>query len=99
RPPRSKLFPYTTLFRSALPEELPVGELIADHVRPRRGLVHDRDARLKLPGPREQRGQVDAGLPVDAGIERLVEQYPAPPARGGRDRKSTRLNSSHVAIS
>src|SRR5438132_10709133 len=68
----------------ALPEELPVGELIADHVRPRRGLVHDRDARLKLPGPREQRGQVDAGLPIDAGTERLVEQYPAPPARGGR---------------
>src|SRR2546429_267248 len=68
----------------ALPEELPVGELIADHVRPRRGLVHDRDARLELPGPREQRGQVDAGLPIDAGTERLVEQYPAQPARGGR---------------
>src|ERR1043166_10293789 len=68
----------------ALPEELPVGELIADHERSRRRLVHDRDGRLELPGSREQRRQVDAGLPVDAGTERLVEQYPAEPARGGR---------------
>src|SRR5437660_3651659 len=51
RPPRSTLFPYTTLFRSPPP---------ARHERPR------------PPPPRQPRGA---------------------------DRKSTRLNSSHVAIS
>src|SRR5215813_15079491 len=57
RPPRSTLFPYTTLFRSR-------GEPDADG--PRRARV----------GERARRGSV-------------------PP----RDRKSTRLNSSHVRIS
>src|SRR3989442_11700370 len=55
RPPRSTLFPYTTLFRSL--------------------------GRLRLQ-PRLQRGIA----------EDLLQ-------RGGQDRKSTRLNSSHVRIS
>src|SRR5437870_7530226 len=59
RPPRSTLFPYTTLFRSQ--QEL--HRLVADAV----------DALAQRPGvPRQQEVQ---------------------------DRKSTRLNSSHVAIS
>src|SRR5690349_23996937 len=59
RPPRSTLFPYTTLFRS---------------------LAGDRgDQRREQPG-RHQRGE--AGTEADH-----------------RDRKSTRLNSSHVEIS
>src|SRR5690349_22043086 len=68
RPPRSTLFPYTTLFRSlAVP---------AAARRPRS--VHDPDGRVR-------------GLPLRQG--RHV-QLPAQP-----DRKSTRLNSSHVEIS
>src|SRR5256885_2628110 len=59
RPPRSTLFPYTTLFRSLLLEG---------------PLPH---------GPRPQRGMPDVGGVVD---------------RLG-DRKSTRLNSSHLVIS
>src|SRR5215467_15133246 len=55
RPPRSTLFPYTTLFRSR-----PAGD------------------------PRRRRLRADAAL-----AER----------RGVRDRKSTRLNSSHLVIS
>src|SRR2546425_7744360 len=70
----------------ALPQELPVRELIADHERPLRRLVHDRDGRLQLPGSREKRGQVDPGLPVDGGAERLVEEHPAAPTRDGRVR-------------
>src|SRR5438105_3046587 len=70
----------------ALPQELAVGELIADHERPRRGLVHDRDARLELPGSREQRGQVDGSLPIDGRTERLVEEHPAKPAGSRRIR-------------
>src|SRR5437667_6114762 len=67
RPPRSTLFPYTTLFRS----------------RPRPD--QDRGATLHA----DPLGTLRAVL-VSAG--RLL-------VRGGRDRKSTRLNSSHITIS
>src|SRR5256885_16670365 len=64
RPPRSTLFPYTTLFRSSVSG------------RPRGG-TRLRGARRRGPGARDG-------------------------ARGGgvrADRKSTRLNSSHLVIS
>src|SRR5205814_5761531 len=64
RPPRSTLFPYTTLFRSA-----EVG----------RNAAGGRDADPAEPGDAEGR------------------QFGA--TRRGRDRKSTRLNSSHLGIS
>src|SRR2546429_7343646 len=69
RPPRSTLFPYTTLFRSAS----------------RHG-----GARARTRGSRGRRG-ASGGLP-----------WKSPAARSGagcRDRKSTRLNSSHGYIS
>src|SRR5437660_7653398 len=70
RPPRSTLFPYTTLFRSD--DVLGVDDL--------HGLVGDDVGALD-----------DAALvPADADGARLL---------AGVDRKSTRLNSSHVAIS
>src|SRR5690349_23238588 len=58
RPPRSTLFPYTTLFRSVTP-----------------------------------RGRAAAGATAS------TRTPTTRPASGGRDRKSTRLNSSHVEIS
>src|SRR5439155_20827773 len=61
RPPRSTLFPYTTLFRS-------------------------RDSRRTPPG--------DGTMGPSARCTRATS-----PRTGRRDRKSTRLNSSHVAIS
>src|SRR3712207_8998007 len=67
RPPRSTLFPYTTLFRS----------------RRRRGRLPPDDA----PDPRRAELR-----PRDAG-PRLARLAAA------RDRKSTRLNSSHANIS
>src|SRR5262245_65683579 len=69
RPPRSTLFPYTTLFRSK--------ESIT---RP-------------MPGP----PQVNplAGKP----LRYLIGTESAGPGRLGADRKSTRLNSSHLGIS
>src|SRR3712207_6974271 len=75
RPPRSTLFPYTTLFRSS-PEAGGAVER-RQHVRPE-----------------------PAGLVV-----RRVQRHPGgPPGRRPtagplRDRKSTRLNSSHANIS
>src|SRR2546426_3329886 len=61
RPPRSTLFPYTTLFRSREP--------------PRRQLTRTGAGVLRI--------QVPVGDPVEP----------------ERDRKSTRLNSSHLVIS
>src|SRR3712207_8761134 len=77
RPPRSTLFPYTTLFRSStgLTASLGVGERVAS-------LVAERGVSL---GP-------ERPLPARA---------PAAPVEPWwrRDRKSTRLNSSHANIS
>src|SRR3712207_7075450 len=57
RPPRSTLFPYTTLFRSQ--------HLDHRHGRPRPPAAHERDA-----APR-QLARVDARRPVRAGPETL----------------------------
>src|SRR2546430_4797105 len=72
RPPRSTLFPYTTLFRSATCSGCPA-------------------ACGASPGPKARRARPPKS------------PRPPPPAggrrRSARDRKSTRLNSSHSQIS
>src|SRR5258707_7327916 len=76
RPPRSTLFPYTTLFRSVLAEQIVVAGAAVDEIPPRAAIddiVH---------GAADQ-DVVAAG--ADVGVL--------------RDRKSTRLNSSHANIS
>src|SRR5690349_24183565 len=80
RPPRSTLFPYTTLFRSPhLRGELVRGTGPAPPAGPGAAPHH------RGPGVQGPRGH----LPRTPGLRPLV--------RG--DRKSTRLNSSHVEIS
>src|SRR3712207_7146442 len=84
RPPRSTLFPYTTLFRSAA------------RVRAERAAGDQADAvgRVRVEA-RLERGGLLLGLGsrvvvgVDGGVEHQCPQ----------DRKSTRLNSSHANIS
>src|SRR5690349_23882884 len=76
RPPRSTLFPYTTLFRSGRPA--------AEHQRSR-GLVETPALRPPGRAPDLESAGV-AQVVLDAVLH--VE-----------DRKSTRLNSSHVEIS
>src|SRR5256885_3850626 len=89
RPPRSTLFPYTTLFRSLL-EHCPAagdgcakGELLTINARLRPDLDELVDvAALRLgdrPGLRELRFKSSEAILID--------------------RKSTRLNSSHLVIS
>src|SRR5256885_12168594 len=84
RPPRSTLFPYTTLFRSRRPEP--------EHV-PESRRAGPADAGEGRAAPSDRRARGDDHCPARA---RLV-----PPTRGDqqRDRKSTRLNSSHLVIS
>src|SRR5947199_3227632 len=70
-PPRSTLFPYTTLFRSALTA---AGEDLSC-LAGKRGIVT----------PHRKEFEVLSGTTL--------------PTRHDRDRKSTRLNSSHLGIS
>src|SRR3712207_8651222 len=86
RPPRSTLFPYTTLFRS---EDAHVVEpaLLA-----RPGLGQHLAGEQLVVAPRHPGGRLHV-VPVD----RLVE--PDADEAQLRDRKSTRLNSSHANIS
>src|SRR2546430_5604178 len=78
RPPRSTLFPYTTLFRSALGACITV---IGRALRAEARVLEEQDNFLAL----------------------VSHQFKTPLARklscSSRDRKSTRLNSSHSQIS
>src|SRR3989454_2138171 len=90
RPPRSTLFPYTTLFRS-LPQRRTHEELEGHHRRhrvagqPEDGPTLERAERDRLPGTHRDLPQVELGPALDQ--------------RFTQDRKSTRLNSSHLVIS
>src|SRR2546426_5313555 len=79
RPPRSTLFPYTTLFRSVLTVPEPAlaepGGAVAMEVGEAVAVVGDDEASDERPVGEEREG-----------------------VRSG-DRKSTRLNSSHLVIS
>src|SRR2546422_7285035 len=75
RPPRSTLFPYTTLFRSK-------SDVTQPHL-PRPYLVGD------------AKGSVNAILPETGSFIDRLRRF----VLSSRDRKSTRLNSSHGYIS
>src|SRR3712207_9067031 len=96
RPPRSTLFPYTTLFRSdgaaAHPALLPL--------RPRRHPRGDGALAPAPPAPREPPQRVGRAPPRRGllGPRALAPLRLALP-RLRPDRKSTRLNSSHANIS
>src|SRR3712207_8720321 len=90
RPPRSTLFPYTTLFRSLEAEP-------GRHVHADEGAVADvLECRLVEAGQHllPLRLGEHRGRPVGRGDPRDLPEQVA-----GRDRKSTRLNSSHANIS
>src|SRR3712207_7114680 len=83
RPPRSTLFPYTTLFRSILKAYWETGEKIAPSPYKVEGIGQD-----KIPGALDM-DVVDEWRSVDDRASMTL----------ARDRKSTRLNSSHANIS
>src|SRR2546426_9047357 len=83
RPPRSTLFPYTTLFRSLAPK---LGQFGRDYPDVVLDVTTD-DARVDLVAAR-----FDAGIHLGEFIERDMVTVRV-------DRKSTRLNSSHLVIS
>src|SRR3712207_7281651 len=78
RPPRSTLFPYTTLFRS----------VVVDAERDEEDEDEQRERAV---------GRADVQHPVED--QRAEAQRRAVGQHHRRDRKSTRLNSSHANIS
>src|SRR3712207_7883169 len=81
RPPRSTLFPYTTLFRST-----------GDRPRAswRKSVFRNRKP------PKAANAATDRAIDAENGIERKKRTSSS---GCSRDRKSTRLNSSHANIS
>src|SRR3712207_9141126 len=96
RPPRSTLFPYTTLFRSG---------------HPQRGAHDGVGAAPLAPDRPVEEGEVGAGAARAVGVEQVVgrdvvlvdglldQPHPEHARVEVVDRKSTRLNSSHANIS
>src|SRR5205085_12198827 len=93
RPPTSTLFPYTTLFRSAL-------AMFAATF----GVEPDQARRHLEPTPREAFDEGAAWARANAATVRMLRTSPQAIEEGAyrlkpADRKSTRLNSSHSQIS
>src|SRR5256885_11102937 len=86
RPPRSTLFPYTTLFRS-----FSVFVSSSNSIAPGCGTCFTRQT-IFTPGKLPEDARHPVRHPRDAARAR------GRPGRG-EDRKSTRLNSSHLVIS
>src|SRR2546430_11555166 len=90
RPPRSTLFPYTTLFRS-------VGEgAVAEFLGEQREARHGGGKQHPAEDPEQETSPMGAQVAEQAPVG---PQRTAPRGRGAADRKSTRLNSSHSQIS
>src|SRR3712207_9389609 len=96
RPPRSTLFPYTTLFRSIAVDDLGAHRFWLD--------IKKRNTRAK--GLYDSEGFVFEGelreaVKVQGGHDSLLvmSMLEGEYAERRRDRKSTRLNSSHANIS
>src|SRR3712207_7437382 len=86
RPPRSTLFPYTTLFRSLFITQIGLEPVLRDRAQ-ELGAQHRFGTEL-VRFEQDDDGVTSVLRSRDAGAEQTV-----------RDRKSTRLNSSHANIS
>src|SRR2546426_2468201 len=87
RPPRSTLFPYTTLFRSICDIRYPDG-------RPFEGCP-----RTTLKRQIERAAKLGFTMRVGCEVEFFILEQSERGEPTTRDRKSTRLNSSHLVIS
>src|SRR3989475_3168514 len=96
RPPRSTLFPYTTLFRSKLfyaTKDIDITGKLEGRAQKREvlGTLLAAD----VPDPENKKGEPLGKV----GDELTLEKFNTFRRAGIRDRKSTRLNSSHSQIS
>src|SRR5207249_6381919 len=89
-PPRSTLFPYTTLFRSGIGQTATNSSLASQAVGPPNNPTEMSCEGRTFNGPNSLAAKMLARTP-------LGHQFAHP--QDSVDRKSTRLNSSHVSIS
>src|SRR2546426_9186322 len=87
RPPRSTLFPYTTLFRSIVSRFMPTAAL------------RDQYVQQYLCQGKEADDSMYRQWFASTGFQNWLHDGIWLPERNRRDRKSTRLNSSHLVIS
>src|SRR5690606_41085083 len=80
RPPRSTLFPYTTLFRSYGGNYSTFEELRAQQLSLQQAAFAKQQEKI-------------------AHLQKFIDRFKAKATKARQDRKSTRLNSSHVKIS
>ena len=90
RPPRSTLFPYTTLFRSK--DKLYFDSQICKGVS-----LKDIDKERVKWFLKEGKSQGRLNISIDTPIREVLMKLKL--LQNGRDRKSTRLNSSHIPLS
>src|SRR3712207_8437779 len=83
RPPRSTLFPYTTLFRSTV------------YKLQQRVDQYSTEAQVYKQGS----NRISVEIPGVSDANKILEELGKPGALEFQDRKSTRLNSSHANIS
>src|SRR5256885_3642837 len=84
RPPRSTLFPYTTLFRSVIHPESIIHSMVE---------FVDGSVIAQL-SPPDMRTPIQYALTYPERVEGISQRM-----QWDQDRKSTRLNSSHLVIS
>src|SRR3712207_8087788 len=89
RPPRSTLFPYTTLFRS---DDLAAGGDRGGGAEPQGGRHQEVGGRARVDHDAVARPEPVGELPLEPG-------HALAHGEAAADRKSTRLNSSHAYIS
>src|SRR5258708_38288203 len=96
RPPRSTLFPYTTLFRSRHPQPARIANsykaIIFNQILlgewPRQGFLD-----------RQEHNKISRYANLNTSYFSFPDENSGNNTNRGRDRKSTRLNSSHQIIS
>src|SRR5256885_15899458 len=96
RPPRSTLFPYTTLFRSGGQRH---GATDKGHGRAGQAQAHHLHFNLPLGSCHRQHRLAAKSVVVVGGARRDQRTIPESMTEKEGDRKSTRLNSSHLVIS
>src|SRR5256885_17112137 len=96
RPPRSTLFPYTTLFRSGKSRNDADHQVGSHFILGEPGGIKTSDDHKKIESQRHDHAQKTLFL-GEHGKHEIVIRHRQKAVRA--DRKSTRLNSSHLVIS
>src|SRR5690606_42063594 len=99
RPPRSTLFPYTTLFRSEVDLSNLQRQIIHNNARIGHNKAQSAAQTLRALNPEVEITCIESRLDATSLKELVASVDIVADCTDNLDRKSTRLNSSHVKIS